>query len=135
MSTKSLRATSGPSWQHRRVQALEFDAGISSGEPPIDVVLVDIAVVPPRADFVDECVSVRNAAVQALASQHAQLRLGHVEPAPMLGRVVNLQLIRQPLGFGRWERLIQRAVEPVNQIKPKMMARSTAPRTVMCSAS
>src|SRR5439155_4123789 len=91
--TEEALAASRPSWQDRRVETLEFDACISSGEAPVDTGLLDITVVPPRANFLDECVSIGNAAVQALASEHAQLRLGHVEPTPVLGRVMDLQLV------------------------------------------
>jgi hypothetical protein len=55
--------TSGSSWQHRRVETLELDAGISSGEAPVDIVLLDIAVVPPSADLVNQRVAIGNALV------------------------------------------------------------------------
>src|ERR1700692_2371855 len=99
--------TSGSSWQDRRGETLAVGAGMRSGEAPVDIGLLDIAVVHPGGDLAYKCVLVGNAAVQALTSEHAQLRLGHVEPTPVLGREMDLQLVRQPLGFGRRERLIQ----------------------------
>jgi hypothetical protein len=36
---------------------------------------------------------VGQATVQALSGQHGQLDLGHVQPAAVLGRVVQLQLV------------------------------------------
>src|SRR5436309_16012087 len=63
----------------------------------------------PRADLVDECVAVGNAAIQALAGEHAEFGLGHVEPTAVFRGVMNLQLGGQPLGFGGWKRLVQRS--------------------------
>ena len=48
---------------------LEFDAGIFGGELPIGCFgVVGIAIVFPGGDFVDECLFVGNAAIEALGS-------------------------------------------------------------------
>jgi len=46
--------------------------------------------------------------VEALASQDPQLQLGHVQPTVVLGRVVKLESLGQPLGLRRLEGLLQR---------------------------
>ena len=45
---------------------LESDAGIFGGELPVGFGVVGIAVVLPGGDFVDECLFVGNAAIEAL---------------------------------------------------------------------
>ena len=45
----------------------------------------------PCSDLTDEAAGVVNASVQALAVEDADLDLDHVEPAGVLGRVVELQ--------------------------------------------
>lgn len=45
----------------------------------------------PGGDFADETVGVVDSAVQALAAEHADLDLDHVEPTGMLGSVVELE--------------------------------------------
>jgi hypothetical protein len=45
---------------------LESGAGIFGGELPVGFGVVGIAVVPPGGDFVDECLFVGNAAIEAL---------------------------------------------------------------------
>ena len=44
----------------------ESDAGIFGGELPVGFGVVGIAVVLPGGDFVDECLFVGNAAIEAL---------------------------------------------------------------------
>ena len=50
-----------------------------------------------------------DAAVEALAAQHADLDLDHVEPAGVLGGVVELQAAQQAVGLGRREGFVERA--------------------------
>ncbi len=38
---------------------------------------------------------------QTLAGEHAQFEFGHVQPAPVVGGVVDLQLVGHALGPGR----------------------------------
>jgi hypothetical protein len=42
-----------------------------------------------------------------LSAEYAQLDLRHVVPAAVLGRVVDLQLLCEPLGLGRIECLVE----------------------------
>ena len=51
-------------------------------------------------DFADEALGVVDSAIQALAAEHADLDLDHVEPAGMLGGVVELQTLQNPPSLG-----------------------------------
>src|SRR5258708_2799508 len=53
----------GRSWQDRRVEALECDTSIGSGEAPVDSGLLDVSVVRPGSDFADQRVLVRDTSV------------------------------------------------------------------------
>ena len=57
----------------------------------------------PGVDFAAEPVWVVDSAVEALAAQHADLALDHVEPTGVLGSVVELQAAQNAPGFGGWE--------------------------------
>ena len=50
---------------------------------------------------------VRDAAGQALPAEHPDFNLRHIEPATMLGRIVELQSAQHPPGLGRREGLVQ----------------------------
>ena len=63
----------------------------------------------PCGDFADEALGIVDSAIQALASEHADLVLDHVEPTGMLGGVVELQAAQNSPGFGGRERLIKGA--------------------------
>ena len=90
------------------IEVLELDPGILSGEAPVDPTSGAVARRLPFRDLPLQGRPVGQPPVQALLRQHGKLDLGHVQPAPMLGRVVQLQPIGQPLRLGRLERLIQR---------------------------
>src|SRR5258708_24423044 len=87
---------------------LEFDPGVGRCEAPIHPTGARVPPLLPGADFVDERLFVRDPTIQALAAQDTQLDLGHVQPAPVLGRVMNLQLVGQALRLRRSEGLIER---------------------------
>ena len=61
----------------------------------------------PCGDFADEAVGVVDSAIQALATEHTDLNLNHVEPTGMLGGVVELQAAQNSPGFGGRECLIE----------------------------
>jgi hypothetical protein len=48
-------------------------------------------VLLPSGDFADEALGVVDSAIEALPAEHADLDLDHVEPAGMLGGVMELQ--------------------------------------------
>src|SRR5208337_3956903 len=54
-------------------------------------------------DLGDEPVTAFDAAIETLAFEHADLDLNHVEPAGVLGRVVELKPPEHAARFGRWE--------------------------------
>ncbi len=51
---------------------------------------------------------VRYAPVQALSGHHRDFNLGHIQPTPMFGSVVNLQPFGDAPRFGRFKFLVQR---------------------------
>ena len=63
----------------------------------------------PCGDFADEALWIVDSAIQALAAEHADLDLDHVEPTGMLGGVVELQAPQNSPGFGGRECLIEGA--------------------------
>ena len=63
----------------------------------------------PGGDLSLEPLVVVDAPVQALALEHPDLNLGHVEPAGMLGGEVELQPTHEPMGFRRRGGLLERA--------------------------
>src|SRR5512132_3417610 len=85
-SLKSCRMwTSASSVLSCWVEVLELDAGIGGGEAPVDPAAGGIAGGLPGGDFAFQRRPVGQPPVQALLGQHAQLDLGHVQPAAMLG--------------------------------------------------
>src|SRR5215207_3314422 len=72
------------------VEMLELDAGVLGGEPPVDTTTGPVARHLPGCDLLLRGRLVGQAAVQALLGQHGQLELGHVQPAAVLGGVVDL---------------------------------------------
>ena len=91
------------------VEVLEFDAGIHGCEAPRDGRPIVVAVGDPGRDFRRQCGLGRDAPVQALPAQNAELDLGEAEPSAVLGRGVNLQLLSQPPGLGGFEGVVERA--------------------------
>ena len=57
----------------------------------------------PDVDLGNEPVAAFDAAIETLAFEHADLDLNHVEPAGVLGRVVELKPPEHAARFGRWE--------------------------------
>jgi hypothetical protein len=57
----------------------------------------------PDVDLGNEPVTAFDAAIETLAFEHADFDLNHVEPAGVLGRVVELKLPEHAARFGWWE--------------------------------
>src|SRR5712691_10448833 len=108
LAHQSLSTTSSLSGLNCGVQVLELDPGVLGRKAPVDATTRSVACRPPRCDLPLQRRPIGQAAVQALPGEHGKLDLGHVQPAAMLGGVVQLQPIGQPLGLGWLERLIQR---------------------------
>ena len=79
---------------------LEFDAGVRRCEVPVGLGVTGVAVAHPCGDFVDECLFVGDAAVEALGRQDAEFGLRQIEPTAMLWSVVPFEALNQPSGFG-----------------------------------
>jgi len=76
-----------------------FGAGFVGCEHPFDAGAFGITLSFPGGDFATEPFCVVDSAIQALAAQDADLDLDHVEPACVLGGVVELQPPQNAPGF------------------------------------
>src|SRR5690606_28108877 len=92
----------------RWVEAMQLGPGVGSGEAPVDGCASPVPGSLPGLALAGERVGAPEAPAQTLALQCTELDLGHVEPARMLGRVVELQLLREAPCFVWAERLVER---------------------------
>jgi hypothetical protein len=69
----------------------ERDPSIVSGELPVDRTIRFIPTLLPRSDIRSEGRCVVNPSIKTLSFEDANLDLGHVQPTPTLGRVVELE--------------------------------------------
>ena len=83
-------------------------ARIGDRKAPINGRLLRVALVFPGRDFTLERCFVGDAAIEALLLEDAQFDLGHVQPAPMLGGIMKLELPGAPPRLGRLKRFLQR---------------------------
>src|SRR5256885_17138458 len=90
------------------VDAMKLDAGLFDAESPVDFDCVAVASLIPGSDLGSHLVDRANAACQTLARERAEFVLGHVQPASMLGCVVDFETLGQPLSFGKRKRLVER---------------------------
>ena len=68
---------------------------VLTSEVPLNGSLFGISCLLPRIDFGLQKVAAANAPIQALPAQHADLNFRHVQPARVLGRVVELHATQQ----------------------------------------
>src|SRR5215218_2505279 len=87
---------------------MQFTPRIFSRKSPLDFGTCSIALFFQLLDFTFEPFFISNSTVKALTTKDAQLDLCNIQPTPMLGRVVKLQLLENPPRLFRRERLIQR---------------------------
>src|ERR1700722_13162395 len=85
------------------IGAPHFGSGLVGGEHPVDSSAALVSLRLPDVDLGDEPVAAFDAAIETLAFEHADLDLNHVEPAGVLGRVVELKPPEHAPRFGRWE--------------------------------
>ena len=90
-----------------RVQTFELNTGVLSGELPIGLGVMFVAVLFPGSDFRYESVFVGKTAIETWGGDNAKFGLGHVEPAAVFGGVVKLETLGEPPGFGGREGFIQ----------------------------
>src|SRR5262249_33650678 len=74
-------------------------AGLFGCEHPIDASALGIAPALPSGDLGDHPRVACDAPIEALADQDADLDLDHVQPAGVLGDVVELQTAQHSSGF------------------------------------
>ena len=92
-----------------RIGATEFGAGFVGCEHPFDAVSLFISLPLPSRDLVSELFGVVDAAAEALALQHADLALDHIEPAGVFRGVVGNSRRRRMRRASARKCLIQRA--------------------------
>jgi hypothetical protein len=90
------------------IQTLQFGAGIRGGEVPFYPNGFLVPLVCPRLHLPTEGLFVRNSAFQTCPDQCAQLNFRHIQPTPVLGSVMELKPLPQPVGFSRIKGLIER---------------------------
>lgn len=99
------------------IGAPHFGADFVGCEHRFDTSAGGVALSFPDGDIADEMLWVVDSAVQALAAQDDDLDLDHVEPAGVLGCVVELQAAQNAPGFGRREGLIEDAGRVGRQVR------------------
>src|SRR5690606_7403466 len=90
-----------------RVQFLQSNTRISRCETPVNCSLVTITLRFPCQRFAGKKFSIGNISIQALATQHTQLDLSHIEPAAMLGCEMEFQSIQNAASLRRLKGFIQ----------------------------
>jgi hypothetical protein len=91
-------------------------AGLVGCEYPFDAGTFDVSLLLPSGDFADEVFWVVDSAIQTLTAEHADLDLDHVEPAGMLGGVMEFQASQNSPDFGERECLIEGASRVGRQV-------------------
>src|SRR5439155_13391771 len=84
-----------------RVEERQLLPCVGHAEGPLDLHLGPVPLGYPGGHLRRQLVLGRQPAGQALAAQHTQLALRHVQPRGVLGRVVELQPPPQPPPLGR----------------------------------
>src|SRR6476469_1644023 len=87
------------------IEPLELDPSIVGGETPIDRASTLVALTNPGRHLPFDGLPIAKAPLQTLALEDAQFNLCHVQPTPVLGRVVDLQFVCEALGLGGCKRL------------------------------
>src|SRR5215217_2518234 len=90
-----------------RIGAPHLGASLFGGEHPPHPSARRVACTFPGGDLALELLTLADAPVQALAAQHPDLDLGHVEPAGMPGGEVELQPAQDALRLRGGEGLVE----------------------------
>ena len=88
---------------------MHFGAGFFGCEHPVDAGAFGISSFLPGGGFGDEPGAAVDASIETLAGQDADLDLDHVEPACVLGDVMELQAAQNASRFIGRECLVERA--------------------------
>ena len=70
--------------------------------------MVDISIIFPSCDFVDEGLFVRDTPIEALGRKDAELGFRHIEPAAVLWRVMPFETLDEPPCFGGGKSFVER---------------------------
>src|SRR3954447_4130489 len=89
------------------IGAPHLGASLFGGEHPPHPSACRVARTLPGGDLALELFTLADALVQALAAQHPDLDLGHVEPARMLGGEVELQPAQDAMRLRGGEGLVE----------------------------
>ena len=85
----------------------EFDARLGGCEVPVGLGVIDISLLLPGGNFVDEGLFVGDPAVQALGCEDGEFGLRQVEPTAVLWRVMPFEVLDQASGLGGGEGLVK----------------------------
>ena len=86
---------------------MKFDTSSSGGKTPGDGAVLGIALSLQRGNALPQDLHVLNPARQAAPGKNGDLDLRHVEPAPMLGGVMELDPLQNASCFSRLEGFIE----------------------------
>src|SRR5205807_10007392 len=106
-SVPSAPSASALSHLIRWIESFQFHAGVGGGEPPVDFREGLVSLFFPSGDLLRQERLAFKASVQALTREDTQLRLRHVQPTAVFGRVVALKPRRQGEGGRGIECFIQ----------------------------
>src|SRR5487761_2052022 len=87
---------------------LQLNPSILTSETPVYGGAIGIPLVRPGTDLALQRGGVGDATIQTLPAQCTELDLSHVKPTAMVGCVVHIDLAGNPMGFCRFEGLIER---------------------------
>src|SRR2546421_617062 len=82
-----------------RIEIMHLSPSISAGKAPMDTRLLRIALSRQGHNVLPQMIEALHAFGQTAAFKNADLNLGHIEPTPMLGRVMHLQSLPDALRF------------------------------------
>ena len=76
-----------------RVEVLKLDSGIAGCKAPVSLDIEGVAVDEPGGNLALEAAPIRDTPIETLIGQDSELRLGHIEPAAVLGGVVPFEAL------------------------------------------
>ena len=80
---------------------MEFASGVLGSEPPVNGSSYRVPLRHAGTDGSFQAIFISVASAQAGPDQHAELDLRHIQPASVLGSVVELQPLGNAPGLGR----------------------------------
>lgn len=99
--------TSTSARKFRNIMTPQLSIRVLSSEVPLDGPLFGISRLLPGINFGLQKFSIGNASIQALAGEDANFDLGHIQPARMLGCVMELHAAQEFLGSARSQHIVE----------------------------